>query len=235
MSSTAKDLHAAWDAAYNLNGWGPAITRTAPKGLLGELARRYDQGPCHPRPAQVFRAVAAVGPPAAVRVVILGQDPYHGPGQADGLAFSVQPGQSLPPSLRNIFKEIALSCGGTPPLHGELSHWAKQGVLLLNDVLTVGQGQAHSHADLGWQQVTGGLLSALRQRPAAFLLWGKHARARRAQIMALSPDHLVLEAPHPSPLSAYRGFHGCGHFKAVNVWLEGQGEAPVQWWPDGPD
>ena len=216
-------------------GWGAALDALMMPELTASVGAAYGARTCHPDPSKVFRALSAVGTPDRVRVVILGQDPYHGEGQADGLAFSVQQGQPLPPSLRNIFKEIVQTCGGIPPVHGDLSQWAEQGVLLLNDVLTVEQGMPRSHRDLGWQDVCTGILAQLNKRPVAFLLWGNHARQRAASVQALHKEHLVLEAPHPSPLSAHRGFLGCGHFQKVNAWLESRGEDPISWWPAWPE
>ncbi|MBY4898260.1 uracil-DNA glycosylase [Cupriavidus sp. AU9028] len=176
-----------------------------------------------------------------VKVVILGQDPYHGVGvvdgneiaQAHGLAFSVPEGVRVPPSLRNIFKQIeaeygAGSCGGKAAASGNLEGWARQGVLLLNTVLTVEQGRAASHARRGWEAVTDCLIGALAaSRPhLVFLLWGSHAQAKKA---LLRGEHCVLEAPHPSPLSAHRGFLGCGHFRQANDWLVQHGREPIDW------
>jgi len=188
-------------------------------------------------PRDVFHALHLT-PPETVKVVILGQDPYHGTGtvggheipQAHGLAFSVPDGVRVPPSLRNIFKEIAAEYGdnAAPPASGNLEGWARQGVLLLNTVLTVEQGQAASHARRGWEAVTDCLIRALSAaRPnLVFLLWGSHAQAKKP---LLAGTHYVLEAPHPSPLSAHRGFLGCGHFKLANAWLARHGMAPVDW------
>lgn len=234
MSSTREEWRKAVESARALPGWGDPLKSCLSVNLMESVADAYGRGRCFPSPREVFRSLEAVGHPDQVRVVILGQDPYHGAGQADGLAFSVRRGAALPPSLRNIFKEIVQSCGGTPPLHGDLSGWASQGVLLLNDVLTVEEGKAHSHQGLGWQELGTGLLSLLCVRPVAFLLWGKHAGKRAAEIGKLRGDHLILEAPHPSPLSAYRGFLGCGHFQAVNQWLQARNEPPISWWSDRP-
>ncbi len=207
----------------------------------------------YPARADVFRALCAT-PWDAVRVVILGQDPYHGPGQAHGMAFSVADGVPLPRSLRNIFKEVAADCGeqaaaasgvaggthagaqllapfGSPPSapSGNLSRWAAQGVLLLNTVLTVEEGQPNSHAGLGWEVVTRGIMAALgaRPQPCAFLLWGRPAHGFAE--LVTHPAHLVLTAAHPSPLSASRGFFGCGHFSRVNAWLAARGDVPIRW------
>ncbi|MBP3592180.1 MAG: uracil-DNA glycosylase [Clostridia bacterium] len=163
------------------------------------------------------------------KVVILGQDPYHGPGQAHGLCFSVQRGIRFPPSLQNIFKELQDEYGILPPQHGELTAWARQGVLLLNTTLTVRQGTPQSHKGQGWEILTDKIISLLNQKeePVVFLLWGANAWAKKALIK--SPKHLVLECAHPSPLSAYRGFFGCGHFKKANAYLEKHGLSPIDW------
>ncbi|MDC6179380.1 uracil-DNA glycosylase [Ralstonia solanacearum] len=187
-------------------------------------------------PTEVFHALHLT-PVDGVRVVILGQDPYHGTGtvdgrevpQAHGLAFSVPAGVRVPPSLRNIYKEIEAEYGHKLPAgSGNLEGWAQQGVLLLNTVLTVEQGQAASHARRGWERITDCLLEHLARvgHPRAFMLWGSHAQAKRA---LLPEGHLVLEAPHPSPLSAHRGFLGCGHFRAANDWLAAQGQTTIDW------
>lgn len=164
-----------------------------------------------------------------VRVVILGQDPYHGPGQAHGLSFSVRPGVRVPPSLQNMFKEIEASLGIPRPDHGCLTTWADQGVLLLNAVLTVEAGQAASHQGKGWEGFTDAAIDALnREREGlVFLLWGSHAQ-KKGQLID-SKRHKVLRSVHPSPLSAHRGFLGCGHFAEANVYLESRGEAPIDW------
>lgn len=186
-------------------------------------------------PPEPFRALALTAL-QDVRVVILGQDPYHGPGQAEGLAFSVAPGVKLPPSLRNIFKELQRSLGVPMPTEGSLVRWARQGVLLLNTSLTVEDGQPASHARWGWEALTDTLvgLVAAQARPVAFLLWGGHAQAKRALIEQAAPDgrHLVLQANHPSPLSALRPpqpFMGCDHFVQVQRFLQSQGLPAVDW------
>lgn len=192
-------------------------------------------------PLDVFHALHLTAPDA-VKVVILGQDPYHGVGlvdgveiaQAHGLAFSVPEGVRVPPSLRNIFKQIeaeygaGVCGGGRAGVSGNLESWARQGVLLLNTVLTVEQGRAASHARRGWEAVTDCLIGALAaSRPhLVFLLWGSHAQAKKA---LLQGEHCVLEAPHPSPLSAHRGFLGCGHFRRANDWLTHHGREPIDW------
>ncbi|MCH1575864.1 MAG: uracil-DNA glycosylase [Flavobacteriales bacterium] len=232
MPAFEDEISAALNAALDIPGWGDALLKAMPSAFSTELAGAYRLGQCHPAPQQWFRAIREVGPPKNVRVVILGQDPYHGQGQADGLAFSVPMGQPLPPSLRNIYKEIAASCGGVPSGSGDLVSWASQGVLLLNDVLSVAHGDPRSHRGLGWQTVTSALLAACAERPAVFLLWGKHAQQHAEAVRALPQEHLILEAPHPSPLSAHRGFLGCGHFEQVNRWLKARHEPPIRWWPD---
>ncbi|MBQ0834262.1 uracil-DNA glycosylase [Marinobacter sp.] len=164
-----------------------------------------------------------------VRVVILGQDPYHGPGQAHGLCFSVRPNVPPPPSLVNMFKEIQSDLGIAPPDHGCLQPWAEQGVLLLNSVLTVVQGQAGAHQGKGWETFTDRVIEAVNREceGVVFMLWGNYARKKGLHIDR--SRHLVLEGPHPSPLSAYRGFFGCKHFSRANEWLREQGRAPVSW------
>lgn len=173
---------------------------------------------------------------AKVRVVILGQDPYHGPNQAHGLAFSVQPGINPPPSLVNIYKELANDIPGfTRPDHGCLASWAEQGVLLLNTVLTVRAGQAHSHAGLGWETFTSHVIAMINQHleGVVFLLWGSHAQ-KKGQMIDTERHH-VLKAPHPSPLSAHRGFLGCGHFSKTNHLLAAQGKPAIDWIPHLPE
>ena len=192
----------------------------------------------YPPPPQWFAALDAT-PPAAVRVVILGQDPYHGPGQAHGLSFSVQPGVRVPPSLANIYKELASDLGIPPARHGHLAHWAAQGVLLLNAVLTVEAGQAASHQGRGWERLTDAVVAALAAStaPTVFLLWGSHAQRKAAAVPGLGAGsaHLVLRAPHPSPLSAHTGFLGCRHFSQANAFLEAHGREGVDWQlPDTP-
>ena len=183
----------------------------------------------YPPSAEVFSALASTAFDQ-VKVVILGQDPYHGPGQAHGLAFSVKPQVDIPPSLRNIYLELANDIAGFAiPRHGYLQKWAEQGVLLLNTVLTVQAGQAHSHANWGWETFTDRVVAQLNthRRGLVFMLWGSHAQKKGAMIDR--QRHLVLQAPHPSPLSAHRGFLGCRHFSQANAYLEGQGVAPIDW------
>jgi uracil-DNA glycosylase len=182
----------------------------------------------YPHSTQWFRAFELT-PLSEVKVVILGQDPYHGPNQAHGLCFSVQPGIPVPPSLVNIYKELATDVGFTPVRHGHLETWAKQGVLLLNTSLTVEQGNAASHRGKGWEPFTDRAIETVSQHahPCVFLLWGGHALQKKALIN--QGRHLVLEAPHPSPLSAYRGFFGTRHFSQANQFLQAQGRAPIEW------
>jgi uracil-DNA glycosylase len=166
-----------------------------------------------------------------VKVVILGQDPYHNPGQAHGLSFSVPEGTPLPPSLQNIYKEIADDIGGTPPASGDLTHWANQGVLLLNAALTVRQNEPASHAKIGWTAFTDAVITTLSEQREGliFLLWGKFAQDKQQLID--ETKHVVLKAAHPSPLSAYKGFLGCKHFSKVNEILVARGQSPIQWIP----
>ncbi|PID66008.1 MAG: uracil-DNA glycosylase [Gammaproteobacteria bacterium] len=163
-----------------------------------------------------------------VKVVILGQDPYHGKGQANGLAFSVNKGIAIPPSLINIYKEIADDIGATPPPHGDLSHWADQGVLLLNTVLTVQANRANSHRKQGWEEFTDAVIRSLNQAPQhiVFLLWGKPAQSK---VPLIDTRHSIFTAPHPSPLSAYRGFFGCQHFSKTNQALIQHWQDPIRW------
>jgi len=182
----------------------------------------------YPPPKRIFAALDAT-PFDQVKVVILGQDPYHGPGQAHGLCFSVLPGVAPPPSLVNIFAEIQRDLGTPRPDHGCLIPWARQGVLLLNAVLTVERGQAGSHQGKGWEGFTDTIVDHLnREREGlVFLLWGSPAQAKGRLVD--TRRHRVLKAPHPSPLSAHRGFIGCGHFSAANAWLREHGQSEIDW------
>ena len=183
----------------------------------------------YPPASEVFNAFTLT-PLDNVKVVILGQDPYHGPGQAHGLCFSVQSGVKTPPSLVNIYKELAQDIEGFHiPEHGNLTAWAEQGVLLLNAVLTVEQGKAHSHAKWGWETFTDAVIKSVNdtQHGVVFLLWGSHAQKKGQNID--TQKHYVLNAPHPSPLSAHRGFLGCRHFSQTNTLLSQQGKTPVNW------
>lgn len=176
----------------------------------------------------IFNALNST-PLDKVRVVIIGQDPYHGPDQAHGLCFSVQPGVRTPPSLRNIYKEIERDLGYPPPAHGCLQSWAEQGVLLLNAVLTVTQGQAAAHASRGWERFTSKIIEILDAQceHLVFMLWGSYAQKKGRQID--ESRHCVLKSVHPSPLSAHRGFIGCGHFSAANAYLQEKGRSPIDW------
>ena len=211
--------------------WGSATGQ----GLRAYLAQRLAQGACI-YPPEPLRALTLT-PLSQVRVVILGQDPYHGPGQAEGLAFSVAPGVKVPPSLRNIYKELQRDLGMAPPAGGSLVGWARQGVLLLNTCLTVEQGLPASHAKRGWEVLTDALLVAVAQqaRACVYLLWGGHAQAKAPLIQAAAAQRggqaLILTANHPSPLSALRPpvpFIGCGHFSQVQSWLA-ERDLPVHW------
>ncbi|WP_233151728.1 uracil-DNA glycosylase [Pelomonas sp. KK5] len=211
-------------------GWQPVLDawRAGPAGqkLLAYLAEREAAGATI-YPPDPFRALRLT-PLADVRVVILGQDPYHGPGQAEGLAFSVQPDlRKLPPSLKNIFKELQRDLGQQPPMNGHLGEWAQRGVLLLNTSLTVEDGQPASHAKRGWEQLTDALIAAVAADPApkVFMLWGAHAQAK-APLIEEGHGHLILQSNHPSPLSASRPpvpFIGNGHFSTARHWLSERG------------
>ena len=182
----------------------------------------------YPKGDEWFRALDLT-PLDAVRVVILGQDPYHGPGQAHGLCFSVKPGVRPPPSLLNIYKELESDIGLPRPRHGFLEHWAQQGVLLLNSVLTVEMAKAASHSQKGWERFTDAVIRLINDKPepVVFLLWGAYAQKNAAFVD--TSRHLVLKAAHPSPLSAHNGFLGCKHFSATNAFLESKGLAPIDW------
>ncbi len=180
-------------------------------------------------PEELMYLAFSLTPFPQVRVVILGQDPYHGPGQAHGLAFSVPEGQKIPPSLRNIYKEIVSDIGNAENATGNLERWAKQGVLLLNATLTVRAGDAGSHQKLGWEQFTDAVITKISDEKSGvvFMLWGKYAEAKGASID--TTKHLVLTAAHPSPLSAHNGFFGCRHFSQCNAYLEAHGQTPITW------
>ena len=182
----------------------------------------------YPRGGEYFAALDHT-PFEKVKVVILGQDPYHGPKQAHGLCFSVRPGVDIPPSLQNIFIELKNDLGIEPPDHGHLTHWAEQGVLLLNATLSVEAGRAGSHQNKGWEKFTDAVIDVLNREGEGlvFVLWGSYAQKKGAFIDA--KKHLVLSGPHPSPLSAHRGFFGCRHFSKINSYLQAQGKAPIDW------
>ena len=196
--------------------------------LLAFVQKRREEVSVFPEEKNVFRALELT-PFESVKVVILGQDPYHGFGQAHGLSFSVQKGIPLPPSLRNIYKELQEDLGGELPTEGDLSHWAKQGVLLLNTVLTVEEGNANSHKGMGWERLTNRLIESLNElnHPVIFILWGKPAQDKEKLIT--NSNHVILKSPHPSPLSAYRGFFGSKPFSKVNEILIQQGQTPIRW------
>ena len=196
--------------------------------LRGFLKKEYSTRTIYPDMYDIFNALKWTSY-NNVKVVILGQDPYHGPGQAHGLAFSVRKGIDIPPSLLNMYKELQAELGCYIPNNGYLEKWARQGVLLLNTALTVRAGAANSHRGAGWEQFTDRVIELLneREKPVIFLLWGANARAKKALIT--NPAHRIFEAPHPSPLSAHRGFFGCGHFKSANDELVKMGETPIDW------
>ncbi len=192
------------------------------------LKQEYTTQKIHPDMYHIFEALELT-PYEKVKVVILGQDPYHGVNQAHGLSFSVQPGVAIPPSLRNIYKEMQSDLGIPPVAHGNLVSWAKQGVLLLNTVLTVREGQAYSHRGKGWEQLTDAVIEKLNQReePIVFILWGKPAQAKSAMID--TSRHAIIKSVHPSPLSASRGFFGSKPFSQANELLTNWGETPINW------
>lgn len=196
--------------------------------LRAILAREYQTHTVYPDMYDIFNALRATDY-KDVKAVILGQDPYHGPGQAHGLCFSVKPGVPAPPSLKNIFKELKDELDIPIPDTGYLMPWAKQGVLMLNTVLTVRAGEANSHKGLGWETLTDRVIELLndREQPMVFFLWG--ANAKRKRELLTNPSHLVLSCAHPSPLSASSGFFGCGHFKACNDFLKKHNMTPIDW------
>ena len=212
--------------------WNEILAEEIQKDYYQELQafvqKRRAEVRVFPEEKNVFNALELT-PFESVKVVILGQDPYHGFGQAHGLSFSVQKGIPLPPSLKNIYKELQEDIGGDLPTEGDLSHWAKQGVLLLNTVLTVEEGNANSHKGKGWERLTNRLIKSLNElkHPVIFILWGKPAQDKEKLIT--NPNHVILKAPHPSPLSAYRGFFGSKPFSRVNDILIQQGQTPICW------
>ena len=217
-------LHPEWFAAL-----GGEFDEPYMQALRAFLLKRKQAGAAvYPPGGQIFNALDST-PPSQVKAVILGQDPYHGPGQAHGLCFSVRPGVPVPPSLINIFKELRDDIGFAIPKHGCLQAWAEHGVLLLNAVLTVERGNAGAHQGKGWETFTDRVVDVINAgpNPVVFLLWGAQAK-KKGQGIDRS-RHLVLTAPHPSPLSAHRGFLGCRHFSKANAWLEQQGQAPIDW------
>ncbi|MGG3448966.1 MULTISPECIES: uracil-DNA glycosylase [Bacillaceae] len=214
------------------NDWGPLLESEfdAPyyKQLRSFLKEEYKSNIIYPSMDDIFNSLHFT-PYEQVKVVILGQDPYHGPGQAHGLSFSVQPGIAPPPSLKNMYKELNADLGCPVPNHGYLKQWADEGVLLLNTVLTVRDGQAHSHRGKGWEIFTDRVITLIseREKPAVFLLWGRPAQSKRSLID--ENKHRVIQSPHPSPLSASRGFFGSRPFSKANDCLAEMGEAPINW------
>ena len=214
--------------------WQDTLSEEKQQPYFQDLIRKVNQERAdgkviYPPNAEVFQAFVST-PLADIKVVILGQDPYHGPEQAHGLAFSVRPGVKIPPSLRNMYKELSTDIPGFEiPTHGNLNAWAEQGVLLLNTVLTVEAGQAHSHAKWGWEPFTDKVVDVINQhrQNVVFLLWGSHAQKKGAMIDR--SRHLVLETVHPSPLSAHRGFLGCQHFSLTNQYLQHTKQTPIHW------
>ena len=221
-------LPESWRAALD-----PVLATPRFRALDSYLAAEEATGKTiYPPRNQRFAALEHT-PLDTVKVVILGQDPYHGPGQAHGLAFSVPQGVAIPPSLRNIYKELETDLGIVPATHGNLTHWADQGVLLLNTALTVDAGQAGSHQRRGWEEFTDAAVAAVAARmdPSVFILWGNHARKKAAGVAGLGTGspHLVLTSAHPSPLSAYAGFFGSKPFSRANAFLEANGRGAIDW------
>lgn len=214
------------------NDWLGPLTPEFKKPYYAKLYRtireEYTTRQIFPDSEDIFNAFSLT-PLSEVKVVILGQDPYHNVGQAHGLCFSVKPEVEIPPSLVNIYQELNSDLGCYVPDNGYLVKWAKQGVLLLNTVLTVRAHEANSHRGIGWEEFTDAAIRILNEqdRPIVFMLWGRPAQMKKA--MLNNPRHLVLEAPHPSPLSAYRGFFGCRHFSRANAFLEDHGRSPIDW------
>lgn len=224
MPESLPDSITSWKEAL-----GSVKNQSFFKKLIDFVQSERDSGKViYPPSEQVFSALKLTEF-SQVKVVILGQDPYHGPNQAQGLCFSVNSEQPLPPSLRNIYKELANDLNCQPPANGDLTHWAKQGVLLLNTVLTVESGKANSHKGRGWELFTDEVIKSLNQAPQSivFLLWGSQAQAKSCLIN--SHKHTILTAPHPSPLSAHRGFFGCKHFSKTNQILVENNQTPIKW------
>ena len=225
MSETVPE---SWQAVLE-----PVLATPESRRLGGWLRREEEDGKTvYPPRGQRLRALELT-PLDQVKVVILGQDPYHGPGQAHGLCFSVPDGVRVPPSLVNIYKELQADLGVAIPPHGNLEHWARQGVLLLNTCLTVEAGRAGSHAGKGWEAITDAAVAAVarREEPSVFILWGNHARNKALRVPELGPGtrHLVLTSPHPSPLSAHAGFFGSRPFSKANAFLEAHGRGKIEW------
>lgn len=214
------------------NDWDEVLQEEIQKPYFQELrytmAREYKQHTVFP-PKELLFSALRLTPYKDTKVVILGQDPYHGPGQAHGLSFSVKPGVRIPPSLQNIYKELEGDVGALPPSHGSLLHWAEQGVLMLNAVLSVRQGQPNSHKGIGWEQFTDAIVGKLNERetPMVFILWGSHAQAKGAFLDR--SKHKVIQSPHPSPFSAHRGFLGSRPFSQANLFLQNHHISPIEW------
>lgn len=215
------------------NDWDPLFEQEIQKDYLNQinyfLAKEYKTKDIYPAKENIFRAFLTTSL-ADTKVVILGQDPYHGPGQAQGYSFSVPADFPLPPSLKNIYKEIGREYGLDVNRNGDLSDWASQGVLLLNTILTVERGKPLSHANIGWQQFTNEAIRWINKKegPVVFLLWG--AKAKEAMVHLDNPNHLILTSPHPSPFSFHRGFLGNDHFKQTNDFLIQHNKTPIQWY-----
>ncbi|WP_339175073.1 uracil-DNA glycosylase [Solibacillus sp. FSL R5-0691] len=206
------------------------VERPYYKQLVTFLEQQYMEETVYPKKENIFSALQLTDY-NQVKVVILGQDPYHGPNQAHGLSFSVEKGQKLPPSLKNMMKELQQDIGCEIPEHGDLTSWAKQGVLLLNTVLTVQAGKANSHKGQGWERFTDTIIENLakREQPIVFLLWGKPAQSKRNLIERISSNHIIFQSPHPSPLSAHRGFFGSKPYSKANEALLSLGQQPIDW------
>ncbi|WP_102027269.1 uracil-DNA glycosylase [Salirhabdus sp. Marseille-P4669] len=215
-----------------MNDWDSYLSKEFQKEyyqqLQDYLLREYETEIIYPKREDIFNAFLVTSY-TKTKVVLLGQDPYHGPNQAHGFSFSVKQGVTIPPSLRNIYKELHNDLGISIPNHGYLLDWAKEGVLLLNTVLTVRAHEANSHRGIGWEVFTDQVMKCLnaREKPIVFILWGRQAQAKKAMIDC--EKHFVLEAPHPSPLSAHRGFFGSKPFSKTNTFLESIGESPIDW------
>ncbi len=213
-------------------GWDELLAEEFSKDYYKELENfldeEYKNHIIHPNRENIFAALSGASL-SDIKVVIFGQDPYHGENQAHGLAFSVNRGVAIPPSLKNIYKELQAELGCEIPDHGNLSKWSAQGVLLLNSALTVRDGEANSHKGKGWERITDKICEILNERntPIIFLLWGNDAKKKAAFIT--NPNHIILSAAHPSPLSAHNGFFGCGHFKKVNEILKALNKKPIDW------
>ena len=217
-----------------LGAWQALLQEEFEKPYWQTLSERVDTAyaasAVYP-PREALFAAFRLTPPEAVRAVILGQDPYHEPGQANGLSFSVNPGVKLPPSLRNIYQELESDLGISPAKDGDLSAWARHGVLLLNTVLTVESGKANSHKSFGWQRFTDAVLAACAglPQPVAFVLWGGQAQKKAPLLEGSAAPRLILQSAHPSPLSSYRGFFGSRPFSQINAFLRENGEAEIDW------